>query len=345
MEEFSDLRAKIEEAKPLLPLPALIRELGHEEKHKTARCPFHSDEHPSFSVFHSSNGKGWQWKCHAGCGNGDEIDFLVKHFGISKREAITRYLEMAGFPPTSPLKSREWHISPKSPASLGLVNNCVSAFPVSPVSEGQGIGGELDKKLTALAERNACMSAGAIGAKKRFKLARDVKALEKKLDRKLNANERKRVFNEWHRLSEPYLDLTETRDDHFTAFLAELGKVKVPTGEGTITKALGNVSKLVDADLPLITDWPGAPIKCRRLFAFHCELSRLCGGKTYFLSYRDAAKVCEGLSHQEAHTITGALETVGVIKIVSKGKAGVNSRKAAEFRYLLPESENDNGYW
>ena len=337
MEEFSDLREKIDEAKRRLPLPALIRKLGYEEKRKTARCPFHSDEHPSFSVFHSSDGKGWQWKCHAGCGNGDEIDFVAKHFNISRRETIKRYLEMAGFPPTSPAKSREYRLSPNSPASLGLVNSCVSAspaFPVSPVSEGQGIAGELDKQLMALADRNACTSAGAIAAKKRFELARDVDAIQKKLDRKLNANERKRVFNEWYRISEPCLDAAETRDDQFTAFLAELGKVKVPTGEGTITKALGNVSKLADANLPLITDWPDAPIKCRRLFAFHCELSRLCGGKVYFLSYRDAAKACEGLSHQEAHTITGALETIGAIKIVSKGKASVKSRKAAEFRCL-----------
>jgi hypothetical protein len=31
----------------------------------------------------------------------------------------------------------------------------------------------------------------------------------------------------------------------------------------------------------------------------------------------------------------------GVIKMVSKGKAGSNSRKAAEFRYLLPETESN----
>ena len=62
--------------------------------------------------------------------------------------------------------------------------------------------------------------------------------------------------------------------------------------------------------------------------------------KTYFLGYRDTAKVCDGLSHQEAHTITFALASLGVIKIVSKGDAGLNGRKAAEFRYLLPQNEN-----
>jgi hypothetical protein len=42
-----------------------------------------------------------------------------------------------------------------------------------------------------------------------------------------------------------------------------------------------------------------------------------------------------------AHTVTGALVTLGAIEIVDKGKAGLNSRKAAEFRYVL--SEGDNG--
>ena len=120
--ENSELRAKIDEAKQILPLPDLMRKLGYEGKHirKTAHCPFHDDQHPSFSVFNSSNGKGWQWKCQVGCGHGDEIALLVKHFGISRREAIKRYLEMAGFPPRAASKSREY---PASPASL---NNCVT---------------------------------------------------------------------------------------------------------------------------------------------------------------------------------------------------------------------------
>jgi hypothetical protein len=48
----------------------------------------------------------------------------------------------------------------------------------------------------------------------------------------------------------------------------------------------------------------------------------------------------QGLSHQEAHKITFALARLGVIEVVRKGKAGLNSGKAAEFRYLLPQTEN-----
>jgi hypothetical protein len=90
----------------------------------------------------------------------------------------------------------------------------------------------------------------------------------------------------------------------------------------------------------MIPDYADAPESWRRIAALHRELSRSCANGTYFLSYRDAAKVCDGLSHQTAYPITFALDRLGVIEIVSKGKAGLNSGKAAEFRYLLPQTEN-----
>jgi len=159
--------------------------------------------------------------------------------------------------------------------------------------------------------------------------------------RKLNTAELMRVFSEWYRLSQPFLSPAETRDDHLAAFLAELEKVRVPTGESdTINKALEAVSKLSVSELPVIPGAPDAPENWRRLAALHRELSRLAANGTYFLSYRDAAKVCDGLSHQFAHTITFALARLGVIKIVNKGKVGLNSGEAAEFRYLLSQTEN-----
>ena len=124
-------------------------------------------------------------------------------------------------------------------------------------------------------------------------------------------------------------------------FLAQLQKVRVPTGDGTIADALQHVSKLTEPELPVIPGY-GNGSRPRKIAALHRELSRRSTkkDKVYFLSYRDAAKVCDGLSHQEAHTITLALASVGVIEIVGKGKPGLNSGKASEFRYLLSQSEN-----
>jgi len=209
--------------------------------------------------------------------------------------------------------------------------------PVFPVSNGQG----LEKGLKALAARHACTRAGDKAERKRFKLARDMRAIEKGIKPELPTADLMQVFDEWYRLSQPFLPADETRDDHLIAFLAELEKVRVPTGEGvSITKALENVSSLSPSQLPVIPGYYNAPEKSRRLAALHRELWRLNASKTYFLSYRAAAKVYDGLTHQEAHTITGALVRLGVIEIVRKGKAGMNSGKAAEFRYLLSHDES-----
>jgi hypothetical protein len=123
-------------------------------------------------------------------------------------------------------------------------------------------------------------------------------------------------------------------------FLAELSKVRIPTGEGdTLNKALEAVTKFSVSELPIIPGYADAPKSWRRIATLHRELSGLCVNRTYFLSYRDAAKAYDGLSHQTAHTITLALSRLGIIKIVRKGKACLNGGKATEFRYLLSETE------
>ena len=68
---------EIDEAKKKLPLPVLMHRLGvGEHAKKSARCPFHEDKHNSFSVWQRPDA-GWFWKCHSGCGAGDEINFLL----------------------------------------------------------------------------------------------------------------------------------------------------------------------------------------------------------------------------------------------------------------------------
>jgi hypothetical protein len=86
----------INEAKARLPLPRLLGVLGMEaHAKKSAKCPFHEDGNASFSVYEKP--KGWRFKCHAGCGEGegDEIDFLRIHGGCGKEEAQRRFREMA----------------------------------------------------------------------------------------------------------------------------------------------------------------------------------------------------------------------------------------------------------
>src|SRR5262249_15985694 len=148
-------------------------------------------------------------------------------------------------------KSPEYPKYPKSPEfPKSLASPCVSCVSVSPVSEGQGSDKELEKELAGLARRNVCTSAGDVPERKRFKLARDVSAVEKRIGRDLTLAEIKRTCDKWEGASTPFLGWDDD-DHHFTKLLAELTKVRVPTGEGeTLNKALETVSKLSLSQLP-----------------------------------------------------------------------------------------------
>src|SRR2546421_9154941 len=85
----------IAEAKQRLPLPALMHRFGlGDHARKNAHCPFHADKHSSFSVWRNEN--GWFFKCHAGCGEGDEINFLEIHKCIPRSDATKLFLQLSG---------------------------------------------------------------------------------------------------------------------------------------------------------------------------------------------------------------------------------------------------------
>ena len=333
--ENSELRAKIDEAKRRLPLPQLLVKLGLEKHAKTsARCPFHGhdDKHPSFSVFKGKNGF-WLWACHSRCGEGDEIAFLQKLKGLAMPEAMNLYLDLAGFPPRRPSKSREYLASLNN-CVTGSLSNCVS---VSLCPEGHS----LEEELKALGAKNAC-TPGCSVSKRQFKLARGLKAFARRTGHQLTPAEIRIASDEWCRLSEPFLDPAKSPEDYFISLLAQITKVQKPTGEDTITEALAAVAKLSASELPTIPKWPDAPENVRRVVAVHRELHRRSTkpDKRYFLDYRHAAEAGKGLTPQKAHDITSVLSDFGVIEFVSKGKPGMNSGKAAEFRYLVSDSEN-----
>jgi len=136
------------------------------------------------------------------------------------------------------------HVSPES-----------HGFPVYPVSNSQELGNELEE----LAKCNVC-TGGDTAREGRWQLARDLNAVEKRLARNLNPDEAMRTFNKWHGLSQPYLDPKKSRDDYLARFLGELGKVRVPTGEGEVLKkALERVSTLSVFELPILPRMADAP--------------------------------------------------------------------------------------
>jgi hypothetical protein len=322
----TELREKINEAKRRLPLPQFLEKLGlGEHAKKSAHCLFHDDEHKSFSVFHSNDGKGWQWKCHAGCGYGDEIAFLMKARNCSRREAIERYLDMAGFP----LGSRE--CSERSECSVSAELAECSGLAVSSVSRN---GQALQAELRTLAAHCQCM-APRTSEKKRFQLLRGLIAIQERDGRKLSNAEVALAIEEWHRLSQSVLEPEETLEHHLLHGLAELRKVKVALGREIISQAIEVVLKLSVSHLPVIPGVPAAPESLRRLAALHRELALRSRKKdrTYFLGCRDAARTHRGLSKSEAAIINNALVQLGVIEIVRPGEQ-IPDGLASEFRYL-----------
>src|SRR5204863_6282103 len=138
---------------------------------------------------------------------------------------------------------------PSPPPPLPHVSPESHGFPVYPLSSSE----ELEKELEELAQRNAC-TARNTARKRRFQLLRDLAAAEKRIGRKLNPDEVSKTFTEWYCASQPHLDPKKTRDDYLGSFFGELGKVRVPTGEGeALNIALARVSTS-----PL-TDFPGMP--------------------------------------------------------------------------------------
>ena len=94
--DFGDYKYRIQQAKQRLPLPKLMALHGDKCLVSTSMtCPFHDDEHPSFSVRKNERGL-WFWNCFAGCGHGDEIDYLMVKLDMTKGEAICEYIQLAG---------------------------------------------------------------------------------------------------------------------------------------------------------------------------------------------------------------------------------------------------------
>lgn len=119
------------EAKRRLPLPELMARLGDGELAKpSAKCPFHEDGSASFGIFPSSTSGDWLFKCHAGCGSGDEVAYLSKRRGLAVGEAIREFKDMAGVPSAStaaPPPPRQ-QAAPRPPFDWQA---CLSAFTLA----------------------------------------------------------------------------------------------------------------------------------------------------------------------------------------------------------------------
>jgi hypothetical protein len=91
------LKEKLRLAEQRLALPALAQLLGLVICERPGKCssPFRQDNNPSWTWFYAQDGRA-RWKDQTTGDGGDCATFLARALGLSNREAVKRYLELAG---------------------------------------------------------------------------------------------------------------------------------------------------------------------------------------------------------------------------------------------------------
>jgi DNA primase catalytic core len=98
---------ELSEIKNRLSILEVLRHYGlTPDRNNRLKCPFHDDKTPSMQVYPKTG----TWTCFSGnctAGSGDQVDFIMKHEGISKHEAILKAKEMLGYRTTPVVKAAE----------------------------------------------------------------------------------------------------------------------------------------------------------------------------------------------------------------------------------------------
>jgi len=159
--------------------------------------------------------------------------------------------------------------------------------------------------------------------KQLHELAREIRGVEKKRDRKLTVTQYKAIFDRWERASRPFL---RARHDYFTEFLAKLDLVTVPKGE-TLKAAFERAKTKSPPEKVLIH-----PNKEVRLLASLCrELQETVGDQPFMLCQSSVAKLFGHSSHRNISNWIRALKTLGILK---PAEAAIPNARAARYFYL-----------
>lgn len=113
---------------------------------RTAKCPFHEDGSPSFSV----NVSNQVWHCHSGCGGGSIVDLIAKFDGKSPKDVFAELANDAAierFDPATPFKPSKRAQGP--PAKQNALEGHSDAKPVIEriYSYQDSLGGEVYQVL------------------------------------------------------------------------------------------------------------------------------------------------------------------------------------------------------
>jgi len=137
-------------------------------------------------------------------------------------------------------------------------------------------------------------------------LAREVKGKEKRRGKKLGAAVYKTIFDNWERVSQPFL---QAGHDYFTEFLAKLDCVAVPKGE-TLQTAFERAKRREPPSKVLMNSQRGV-----RLLASLCrELQEIGGDQPIMLHQMSIAKLFGFSHHRNISNWIKALKTLDLLK-------------------------------
>lgn len=92
--------------------------IGKEGGKRMARCPFHDDKNPSFSV----NLEEGVWNCFAGCGSGGVVELVARHEGKTEEYILDQYGKSLD------INSKNGHSEPVKILPPLDWSSCVEAF-------------------------------------------------------------------------------------------------------------------------------------------------------------------------------------------------------------------------
>jgi hypothetical protein len=155
-----------------------------------------------------------------------------------------------------------------------------------------------------------------------FKLAREVRGVERKRGKSLTIAQYKAIYSKWEQASHRFL---REGHDYLTEFLAKLSSVCMPKGE-TLESAFER-AKLRQAPSKVFD----VPNNGLRLMASLCgELQELFGDQPIMLHQASIAKLFD-VSQQTISTWIGALKTLEVLKLAEPPLKNV---RAARYYFI-----------
>ena len=122
-----DLKERVRDAIDIVDLVGGYISLKRSGRGLVGLCPWHDDSSASYSIYQRADGL-WGWKCHAGCGGGDEVDYLAKFHGLANGDACREFLKLAGVESAPPASAPPPRPKPEQPVAAFDWSPCLAAF-------------------------------------------------------------------------------------------------------------------------------------------------------------------------------------------------------------------------